>query len=493
MATRDPAPIPWPLSSFPGSSSQESSGRLVNCYAEPLGDQDRPTGPNTAVWRRAPGLSQYTATTQTGYRGGLIVNNLSYEVFKNNVSTVDGGGIVATIGAMPGTKKVSIARDQANPPDVVAVDLDNGAYVLTGVGAPAAYNGSGVLPQPNSVSFQDGYFFYTIADGRVFASAINSVGAINALTFITCQAKSDVTLLRGIAFAGVMFFFTTGSCEVWADNANVAPSFPYNRLMVLEKGLVQSNAVAGFETGFSELCWVAQDYGVYWSTPSNPFAPIKVSPPDLEKLIEAQVKANMTLEASCYAFAGKKKWVLSSPAWTWEFDITSQKWNERTSLAATGLQGRWRATGGHPAFGFWLMGDELSGNLLYIDSTNYTENGAPQLFRMESGPVDDFPSNIRVARADFDFVGGVGIATGATPNIVAPVVAISLSKDGGYNWGNPLVRSLGLQGKSRRLRIAVKNMGMTGPMGARWRMDISDPCYSAFLKATMSSNPREGD
>jgi hypothetical protein len=53
---------------------------------------------------------------------------------------------------------------------VVAVDVDNGAYQLSTGGAPANYNGGGNLPQPNSVWFQDGYFFFTIADGRVFAS-----------------------------------------------------------------------------------------------------------------------------------------------------------------------------------------------------------------------------------------------------------------------------------------------------------------------------------
>jgi len=694
MAMLPPAPIPFPLSSFPGANPQESAGRLINCYAEPLGELQKPTGPALQVWRRSPGLSQHAATQQSGYRGGLIVNNLSFEAWQNNASTIDINGSVTSLGNLAGTKKISIARDQAAPtPNVVAVDVDNGAFVLqaitvepatatvtiggttfnsgdtvsltftnvnvtglpvtveytlgagasaatvaaglavlingnatlsaanisaavasavitishqgvignsttlqeavggtgnetvtfnpstgqlsggTGVvgvwnGTPTAYNGGGNLPQPNSVCFQDGYFFFTIASGQCYASSLNLLTQ-NTLTFITCQAKSDVTLLRGIPFSGLLLLFTTGSCEVWQDAANPAPAFPYARLVVLEKGLIQPAAIAGWETGFSELLWVAQDYGVYWMTAGS-LAPIKVSSPDVDRAIEAQVRAGNLLEAGCYAFAGKKFWHLSSPAWSWEFNLSSKRWNERYSLSSAGIYGRWRATGGHPAFNKWLVGDEQSGNLLFLDDQNYTENGTVQLFRIESGPVKNFPGRIKIARADFDFDMGVGIAVGnfqmivlsaasgnngvvrltvnstvqaktndtaivagvtgtteangtfpitvidathielqgtqfknayvsggtaidvtSPPNAINPQVAISSSKNGGVSWGMPLVRALGLQGKGRRMRASVKHMGLSGPMGDRWRLDVTDPVYVGLLGGTQSSNPRE--
>jgi hypothetical protein len=287
----------------------------------------------------------------------------------------------------------------------------------------------------------------------------------------------------------------------------------------------------------------------------------------LDRLIEAQVNAGNLLEASVYMFGGKKFWCLSCPAGSWEFNLGTSSWNERFSLNASGgLFGRWRATGGHPAFGKWLMGDTQTGNLLYIDDTNFTENGAVQIFRMESGPVNDFPHQIAIARADFNMVmgtgfvqnnitmivsgaaagtGGVvrltvnntasvftgdeGIVSGvtgtteangtwpltvidgthveipvafvnayvsggtvvdqtATPNEINPSVAISLSKNGGRSWGNPLIRSLGLQDKIKRQRATVKHMGLSGPMGCRWRVEVSDPVYAAMLGATQSSD-----
>ena len=402
MPQRNPVDIPFPLSTFPGSTPQESAGRLINCTAEPLG----PGAPAKAAYHRQPGLSPFAVTGQAGYRGGLIVGNTSYEIYSGQAITVDVNGVVTVLSGLAGTKKVSIARDQAASPHVVVVDLDNGAFANTGGGgAFAAYNGGGNLPQPNSVTFQDGYFFFGIADNRVFASGINALTQ-NTQTFITLQAKADVTGQRVIAFSGLLFGFTSGHCEAWQDTAQPSPAFPYSRLQVIPWGLVQPNAIAGFETGFDLLQWVAQDFGVYQLQPGS-LSPQKVSPPDLDRLIEAQVRAGNTLEASCYTYAGKKFWVLSSPAWTWEFNVASSNWNERTSLAG-GIQGRWRGTGGHPAFGKWLLGDTQGGTLCYIDDQNFTELGSPQLMRIESGAVADFPNRLRVARADFNFATGAG-------------------------------------------------------------------------------------
>jgi hypothetical protein len=572
MPLLKPLDIAWPRSTFPGSTPQESAGRLINCHAEPLG----PEHPDKQAWHRAPGLTQFgnAVTGNTGYRGGLLVANLGYEAWSGNFSTTDPNGNITSFGNLPGTKKISIACDQnASGPDVVAVDIDNGAFVLATAGvaaAPTALTAIGVagLPQPLSVTFQDGQFFFMSANAVMYASGVNAL-TFNGLTFEKMQARSDVTGVRAVAFAGLLFGFSSGHCEVWQDTAQPFPNFPYSRLIVLPYGLLQGNAIAGFETGFDTLIWVAQDFGV-WMLPYGQLAPVKVSPPDLDRLIEAQSRAGNLLEAYAYVFAGKRFWALSSPAWTWEFNLGTSQWNERWSLvASTGQQGRWRAIGGHPAFGKWLGGDTQSGTLVYIDDTVITELGAPQLRRMESAPVDAFPNRLRVARADFYFSTGAGLAaralamtvtgaaangsgairlavnstitvatndtvlvsgvTGTTeangtwpitlvdathidlqgshfvnayvsggtatditepPNIQNPSVAVSWSDDNGNRWGNPIVRSLGLQQKSLRTRVTVKNSGVSGPQARRWRIDDTD-CAAPFVKATQSDDPKE--
>lgn len=572
-------PIPWPLSSFPGSNihpgdnTQESAGRVINRYAEPLGEAQKPTGPASQVWRRSPGLTRHASTAQTGYRGGLLVNNLAYEVWNGELATVDTNGVVTLLGAITGTDPVSIARDLAASIDVVIVSPANGAFASTGGGAPAAYNGGGNLPQPNSVAFQDGVFHFTIADGRVFASGINALTQ-NTQTFVKLQSKADVALLRGIAFNGMMYFFTTGGCEVWQDTAAPTPAYPYTKFMTLPWGLVQQAAIAGWETGFDDLIWVAQDFNVY-RLPYNTLQPgPAISPAVLNTLIEFAVKSGDTLRAGVYIAAGRKFWRLSSSTWSWEFNLATQRWAERQSFnPATGLYGVTRGVGGHNAFNKWLMGDTNSGNLLFVDATNFTEDGAPLRSRIESGPVSAFPGNTRITRADFNFVFGVGqnvanFATNVTgtasgpggssstirlavvstagmktgdqgnvanvggtveangtwvltvvdpthvdlngsvwanawtsggtltdvtapPNMIAPVCAISCSKDGGITWDNPAIRQIGTQQRTKGVRASVKNRGRSETEGVRWRIDCSGPVYDGFLGGTMSDNALE--
>ena len=575
---RDPVDIPFPLSSFPGANPQESAGRLLNCYSEPLGDpqqQGKGAPKNAIVWRRMPGLTQFSKPGYDGYRGGLLVTNSSYECFLNRTVTIDAAGAVTDLGAFPGDKPVSIARNQASPIVVMAVDIDNGAYILSGGGAPTLFTGAGNLPQPNSVAYHHGYFFFTIADGRIFSTGVNDT-VINTATYTTCLSKSDIVLLRAIAFQDNLLAFTTGSCEVFSDQANEYPKFPYTRLTVLPNGLLQATAIAGDETGFDDLLFVSQDFAV-WQIPQNTLSPRKVSPPDLDRLIESANKDGKLLYASVYIFAGRKVWVLQCSDWTWEFHLVTQKWHERSSLQSSGLQGRWRGVGGHPAFGKWLIGDNQTQTLLYLDTGNFydavTQSGAvttfsPMMWDVESGLVEEFPQRLRVPRTDFYFVAGVGrpqrvwqttvagaasgtggvvrlevtstlgFVTGETvivsgvggtteangtwatstvvdethievpvafantytsggtitavevaQNIVDPTVAISWSDDGGNSFGNPLLRSLGEVARVKSARVSVKNTGMTGQQGRKWRLQVSDPVYTALLGGAMCADP----
>ena len=302
----------------------------------------------------------------------------------------------------------------------------------------------------------------------------------------------------------------------------------------------------------------------------TPFRDGKVDETALTRLIEAQIRAGALLTAGVYIASGKKFWRLSSPAWTWEFNLQTHKWTERQSLNSNGIYGAWRAVLGHPGFNQWLVGDSESGNLLFTDDTNFTENGSPMLYRVESALVKNFPAQVRVARADFDFVVGVGQAVGTisttvigaaasplgglirlqvvstaqmftgdvasvagvlgtveangnfsinvidathidlqatvfvnaftsggivtdlttTANQQNPTVAISMSRDGGLHFGNPLQRSLGAQSAVLRNQVFVTRQGYTGTMGARWRLDVTDNVFVSLLGGTMDAELR---
>jgi hypothetical protein len=92
---------------------------------------------------------------------------------------------------------------------------------------------------------------------------------------------------------------------------------------------------------------------------------------------------------------------------------------------------------------------------------------------------------------DADFDVGVGNYMSTDPEAQNPTCAISLSKDGGFTFDVPSVRKLGTLGQSKRQRVSVKNRGLSGPQGCRWRFDVTAPVYIALLGATQSNDPRD--
>lgn len=477
--------IPWPLSSSPGASPQESGGRLKNCYAEPLGD----VAGAKQVWRRSAGMTLFGTTGLTGYRGAILMPGLLYVAELNRLISVSSTGVVTDIGALAGSQPVSMARNNLNPTPQLAIVTENGAFYSSGGSAPVSWPDAD-LPQPNSVFFQDGYFFWTIGDGRAFASDLNS-SSVNSLSFVTIQSRSSDSLIRGVPYKGVALFFKTSSCEAWNDTANPTPTFPYSRLQVIDRGLLAANAISGWQDGFGQLLWVADDGGVYRFTDASSFGLQKVSSPDVDRAI-ASVADPTTLIAGCYINGARAIWHLSSPTWTWEFNLNSEKWNERESYQpgnnTTGAFSRWRGLGGTFAFGKWILGDQQTGNLGYIDPTNQQEFGQPIRMRMESGPVQNFPNRTRIGRADFNWVTGTGISSGSA-NQQEPQAEISWTDDGGTKWAYPVLRKLGARANADQ-RVTVLNAGVSGPRGRRWRMDVSDPVYAGFINATQSSDPR---
>lgn len=476
--------IPWPLSSSPGASPQESSGRLVNCYAEPLGkvvEADKKTAPPPVVWRKCPGLALFAASSQTGHRGSILVDNTLYAAWSGKVSRFDSAGTETVLtGSLTGTEKVFWARNNKSTPDVVCVAPGTGAFTVTTASVSSFADID--VGAPNSVSFMDGYFIFTYGDGTLQASALNDV-TINTLDRTKEQSKTG-GLTRGLAFNGQHYAMGPTFGAVYSNTANPT-GYPFTRSYVLQRGLLSPYAIAGHEDGFgSSLIWAADDNSIVQAngTPN----PLKISPPDLDRLLAA-VTNKTTLEAFVYIAQGHPKWVIKCPTFCWEFDLGSKKWNERASY----LSPTWRAVASCYAFGKWIVGDNALGRLLYVSDTAYDEYGSPLVFQIESGPVQGFPSRTRVARADFNFVTGAGNALGSDPTDTDPDVGITWTQDLGVTWGNELTRKLGRQ--ATPTEITVLRTGMTGVQGRRWRLKASANIKIAFMGGSQSATLLRAD
>lgn len=464
--------IAFPLSSSPGLGNQESGGRLVNAYTDKLSDGSRAR----TVRRRVPGLDLFqTIADEANCRGFMWANGVLYVALADILYKITTNGTDYTIeelGELDGELPVTFAQNNAATPDLICVS-ENGAFLITPDAAPESLD-EPELPQPNSVCRVGGYHIYTTLQGEIWASALNDV-TIAADSFTTAQSKAD-TLLRGVSFSGLFYAFGEVSIEVYA-NAGTAP-FPLAYVTTIPRGLKGQWAVAGFEDGWSnELIWAGSDNRVYQL---EGYTPVPISTPDVERAI-AGVADPATIEASVYLFGGHAIWSLSSGTWTWEYNLTTKQWHERTSY----LQARWRASKSIYAFGRWLVGDRTTGKIFSISDTTQDEDGEPLIFRVESAPGSAFPSRVSIPRADFDFEVGVGAVTGGEEDL-DPKVGISWSDNGGASFSSPVIRDLGPVGRYDTT-VRVNRTGFASQKGRIWRLDVGDPVRVGLYGGTFAA------
>lgn len=449
------------MSGIRGYGPADALGRLVNVYA--VREADAPK------WRSSAGLKTFAAVGRSNARGFVDVSGTLYAVYGDKAVTITTGGVVTTLtgASIAGTAPVTMARNRAAPtPDIVAV-TSSAAYTLTST-TVASYPDAD-LPSPNSVSFLDGYFLFTIGDGRIFASDLNST-AVDALSFATAEAKAD-GLLRGMVKGQLFLAMGPASIEAW-QNVGESP-FPLRRSFVVPVGLLSPHAAAGDEDGWEHpIVFVASDNTV---RRLNGNVPERVSFSYLERQIEA-VADKTTLRASVYTFGGQAFWALSSPTWTWEMNMATGFWNERASKGLT----RWRAERSVLFNGRWLIGDTQGTSLLQVSEATRTEIADEITSTIESANSSDFPARALIASAAFRFNAGVGLEAGADPIQTDPRVSVSWSNDGGATYGRPVIRKLGRQGKYRQV-VDVSGLGQTSPHGRRYRIQWSDPVDVTFL------------
>jgi hypothetical protein len=465
------AAVPLPVTSSPGSAPQEGAGRLINAYCV----KTEQGAPAPLKWLRSPGLTTLvTDAERAGVRGFLAINETSaFVIFDEEVRTLTKSGSLYTLSAfdapLAGTDIVTLAKNNAG--DHVAVTA-NGAFNLLAGGPPTNFADSD-LPTPNSVSNVKGYLTFTIGDGRIFCTDLESV-AVNSLSFTTAPGP----LLRGVSYRDQFFAFGADFCQVHADRG-LSP-FPLELQTTIPIGIAGRHAVAGFEPGFTgSLAFVAQDDRVYRL---DGYAPVAISTEDVSRDIAATPDKGV-LEACVYMANGNAFWCLTRPGhWSWEVNVNTGTWNERRSYGAD----CWRVSRTAKAFGLWLGGDRETGAIFEISATAQREAGDPLVFEVVSGAVTAFPDALQAPRLKVNMAAAAGRAAGSDPIETDPQIEIAWSRDGGYRFGTPVLRAIGREGEGKRA-IAVNRLGLAGDKGYRIRLRVTDPRPVILFGADISN------
>lgn len=391
--------------------------------------------------RRVPGLSQVVSIGGTGVRGMLDVNGVIYAVVGTSVKRREGATVTTLTGSISGTDGVTLARNNkvtggASTPDIVAVREGGGAFVITST-TVSAYPDADLPTTVNSVDFLGGYFLFSVPDGRLFASELNSTD-INALSFTTAESRADG--LRRVIVQGNIAYAMGGSTIEPYQNVGSSP-FPLQRAAtVLSSGILTTMATCGAEEAWNRaLYYIASDNTV---RALSGYEDNVVSTADVQRFIAASTAS--TLEMLCFIWLGRPYMAVSSSTGTWVLNVAANTWHERDSEGVT----RWRAQRSVYSGDAWLLGDVSSG-YLQTPSATLSEAGTALGGFIQSGQLKAFPSRVATKLfADF---------TEAEMDLF-----VSWSHDGGKTFSTELTRSLA---NADRWPVSVSNVGLSTQHG----------------------------
>jgi len=478
-------PIPWPTTSLPGRYPGESQGQLINAYAAKVGEEVR--------IRRVAGLKPYLVidppTPKLIPRGQLEVTSNLIHVWDETVFVRNGSGVnVTAVNGLPGSDMVTLAHNMRQPtPEVVIVAAQTGAVVLDMNDLTVKPYPAGEVGSVTTVEYYSGYFFFTRANGTFLASELQQTEVL-AGSFAYAEYTAD-RLWRTKSIGNALAVMSASSIEFWVDIGAVP--FPCQRQNAIDVGLLAPFAVAGGANDWENgLLWVAGDWTVRML---KGYDAVVVSNDDVSREIRnAAMNCNTETEfvAQVYVFNAQAIWSLTTPFWTWEYNLATGSWHKRNSHAMP----NWRAVFACNYQGRWITQDRSGFCRLSEVSPNVFDEEKERLrFRVESAPLKEFPANVRIPTLDIDMTVGLGETGTPSPWQTDPVVMVSWSHDGGANWGNPVARRMGMEGRYAT-KVTVNNLGRSTTQGVMIRLEVVDPVWvqlnSAISTRTKMSRPR---
>lgn len=447
--------IPFGSQSYRHASLPLSAQRMVNCYLEAA----PPDAKTLAAVVPCFGM-QTLSTVGTGFRGGLVVNDVIYAVSGHTLYQIQENGTATVLGTIPGTDRVSMAADETH------------VMVVTG-GWGYVYNGSSVasitdpeFPGAQWVENFDGYFVVGEPDSGKFAiSANRDPTQWDGLDFASAEKYPD-NLVRGIAQLGELVLFGKESGEVWTDTG--AADFPLERSSagIFELGTLSRDGPA---KGDNTIFFPGHDGIVYRL---NGYTPQRISTVAVEQAIRKATDKDF--RGMCWVENGHTFYGLFSADFGFVYDCSTQLWWERQSFN----RATWRAAFAVIAHKQLYVGDTETGTFGMLSPDVFSDFGEVLRLSCTAPAISQENKRLTLDRLELVFEQGVGLPSGQGAD---PQVMLHFSKDGGRTWGPEKWRSLGKMGEFRR-RAVWNRLGQARDWVPEYA--ISDPVRRTLILAT---------
>lgn len=435
--------------------------RRINLYAV---QSESPTAQNKFKLIGTPGTEQFLELSP-GFGTGIRAQHTTSDdrffiVAGNTLFEVDSFGLTATnigtLSSISGTVKIADNGTQLCIVDGVAGYI----YNLT-------YNTFQTITDPNfpngavEVVYKDTYFITTAPNTGVIYISNNNDGTVWSDDLASVESNPDI-VLGIVSLESEVLFFGSKSIERWYNSGNA--DFPFERISggVLDVGTKSRQSIAKIGDSVFFLGANKDGYNIVYSLTNGQLDPISTN------AINYQISRSDYLTgaiAYSYQEEGHYFYVLGIPEInkTFVYNANTKLWHE------------WAFTDGGGEFirhksscqAFWkgnnYIGDYTSNKIFRLSLDLYDDDGDVINRRCDLTVLSSENKQISFSKLELKLQPGIGTETDVDGNESQPNVGLVISKDGGYTWGNELVRTAGMIGRYET-RVIWRNMGV----GRNW-------------------------
>ena len=470
------AKFPFVGPSFESRSRTFDCQRTINFYPE-LSSIGAGKNAQVGALYSCPGLKKVQTVGLGPIRG-------AHQTASASLGFVVSGNQVFQLSSAQGTP-IAVAGNLLTSVGPVSI-ADNGTHVML-VDGQFGYTIDLTTPTPTLTQIIDPNFYpadtidylggYFILDKKgtsnFFISELDSID-FPPLNESSALASTDNVIAVKV-LNNQLFIFGTRTIEVWVLTGASA-SAPFERQTAFNTGCA---AAATLVLLANTVLWLGaneQGDGIIFSMENN--SPTRVSTHAIEHLLQLQGDLS-----SCTAFGyqedGHYFYHINVPFanTTYVYDLASKQWFERQSTHPDGSQKRHFGEKHLFLNGKHIIGDYRNGNLYVYDYETYTDDGALLRRRrvcphLSEGVQMIFPMTLQI-----DIQPGVGTQT------INPRLALKVSKDGGFTFGNPIYATMGKVGEYK-WRARWQRL----PYGRDLVFDVwcDEPTNVVFLSAWMN-------
>lgn len=452
-----------------GKSHNVTSQERLNCYLEPQPGDDRA---KVAVYG-TPGKDLFTSFGDTPARGLLQRTDFLYVVHRGTFYEVNNAGLKTARGTIGTTSgRVYMA--------------DNGSQLmLTDGSAGYIYNFSTFVftqivdvdyPGAATVTWQDSYFIINQPNSqRFYISAINNGLAWDALDFASAESNPD-NIVAVTSDNSNLYLFGSVSTEFWQNNGN--QDFPFSRTSggAIEWGCAAVNTICKYD---NSLAFLAKNrMGQVIVSRMNGYLPQRISTPELEYIIN-NYSAVSDATAFSYMLGGHPMLQINFPTGnsSWLYDGLSQAWSQLQSYGISRDIGQISVN----YLDKIIVSDYANGNLYRLNPLTFMENGQPLTMQIISRHFSADDKRITVDKLQLDMETGVGLAVGQGS---LPEIMLSISKDGGHEYGTEQWCTFGAIGRYKT-RAIWRRLGQARDWVFKFR--ITDPVKRVILGSSIDA------